>query len=223
MEAFYRESAFYIGVKSMTCSHIILRLRSYFTQGDPVVDGHEGTDDPFDETGKSGGYSLSSSLVSTVIHFAQMLSRSGGTTFEMQSTHLSRGEERQTADLGTVAEAAEGRCRTPSSSRAAPTSPPPPSSLRQSIDWLSASDSNNQQVALGSDSVVGPSADASLPSRSARPKWFGRGPRPAAQAQVEGNSNYGQSLWQFAAAGSREEPLGIVEMDDLSPGSRKSW
>ncbi|KAG8910337.1 hypothetical protein FRC00_008368, partial [Tulasnella sp. 408] len=60
-----------------------------------------------------------------------MMSRNGGTTFELQSTHLSRGEERPTADLGAGAEAAGGRGRTPRSPPAAPSSPPP-TSLRRS-------------------------------------------------------------------------------------------
>ncbi|KAG8917605.1 hypothetical protein FRC01_002333 [Tulasnella sp. 417] len=49
IEAFYGESAYLTGIKSRMCSHIILRLRSYFGHGDAVVGGRE--DDPFGSEG----------------------------------------------------------------------------------------------------------------------------------------------------------------------------
>ncbi|KAG8912024.1 hypothetical protein FRC01_005344, partial [Tulasnella sp. 417] len=92
-------AAFYIGIKSMTCSHIILRLRSYFSLGDPVVDGRPETD-PFDRDWKMVGNTTSSSFVSTIIQFAHMITgTTTGTTFNIKSKHLSRREERQTMDL----------------------------------------------------------------------------------------------------------------------------
>ncbi|KIO17517.1 hypothetical protein M407DRAFT_17993 [Tulasnella calospora MUT 4182] len=211
-------SAFYVGVKSMACAHIILRLRSYFSFGDAVVDGRVETN-LFDEGGKVGEHSLSSSLVSTIIHFAHMISGNGGTTFEIRSDHLVRGEERRTADLESVVEAADGRGRTPNAPGL-----PPPTPLRQSLDWMRTAGLGIRRPAFGdatseSDSIVSPSANGSSPHRpTRRPKWFGKGRRTSAhaQSQVEENSGFGERLWGLAAVGSRDEPLTTVEMDNLS-------
>ncbi|KIO17513.1 hypothetical protein M407DRAFT_17989 [Tulasnella calospora MUT 4182] len=42
-------SSYFIGIKSMMCSHVILRLRSYFSHGNAIVDGRES--DPFAREG----------------------------------------------------------------------------------------------------------------------------------------------------------------------------
>ncbi|KAG9040327.1 hypothetical protein FS837_000780 [Tulasnella sp. UAMH 9824] len=65
-------SAYFIGIKSMMCSHIILRLRSYFGHGDSVVDGRE--DDPFAPEGgeKMGNIDSTEGMISTIINFARL-------------------------------------------------------------------------------------------------------------------------------------------------------
>lgn len=54
------------------CSHILLRLRSYFIPGDPIVDGQE--DDPFALEGddKMGYLDSTGGVVSTIINFARL-------------------------------------------------------------------------------------------------------------------------------------------------------
>ncbi|KAG8893907.1 hypothetical protein FRB99_001650 [Tulasnella sp. 403] len=65
-------SQYYAGVKSMMCSHIILRLRSYFSHDSHIVDSdnkHPAPSDGDDDL-KIAPYLGGRSNVSTVIHFA---------------------------------------------------------------------------------------------------------------------------------------------------------
>ncbi|KAG8923282.1 hypothetical protein FRC00_006439 [Tulasnella sp. 408] len=222
IEAFYRESAFYVAIKSMACSHVILRLRSYFSHGDAVVDGHL-VSDPRDDGGKAGGDSTSSSIVSTIIHFAQMISGDGGGTFEIQSKHLTTRRDHPSADRdGAGLE--EGRSRSLTSDDQAAHSSPP-NRLQQSSDWTDAPDPiirRSGQIDLPSRSegvlAIGPSANPLSQRQSKRPRWLRRnsgGPNRA-QNEVESNPSSSGALQNVAAARSWEEPLAIIEMEDIT-------
>ncbi|KAG9007074.1 hypothetical protein FRB90_009562 [Tulasnella sp. 427] len=208
-------TAFYIGFKSMMCSHIILRLRSYFSYGDPIIDGHIDAvvSDHVDGGGKLGGNSFSSSVVSTIIHFAQMISGSGGTTFDTRSRHLSQGETRDRNDRTTTVE------------QVAPpftltvTSSPPPSIMRRSIDWTTpvpSTDDNLRSGILGdstlpsrSDSVVGPSTDSSSPWYLRRPRWGG-GRHDAPPVIVELEDFSGRDVEAQRRADGPERPPALI-------------
>lgn len=228
-------AAFYIGIKSMTCSHIILRLRSYFSLGDPVVDGHVETD-PLDKEGKMVGETTTSSFVSTIILFAQMISGTtgGGATFEIKSKHLSRVDERRTMDVEGMGGGMDGATRpeqpqynfrvtSPTLPSSSPTSP------RHSLDWTSNPNPNSWRPRLDdpslprrSDVVVGPEADPSSPSHSTRPGWFSRRPGGPEQVPGEGNRRSGSFVPSryWATLRPWEEPFS-VELDDLSGASQE--
>ncbi|KAG9045381.1 hypothetical protein FS837_006418 [Tulasnella sp. UAMH 9824] len=224
-------AAFYIGIKSMTCSHIILRLRSYFSFGDPVVDGHVETD-PFDKEGKMVGETTSSSFVSTIILFAQMISgTTGGATFEIKSKHLSRIDEHRTMDveeMGGRMDGAERRGESQFNLRVtSPTLPSSsPTSPRHSLDWTSNPKSwrprlNDPPLPRRSDVVVGPEADPSSPSHSTRPGWLSRRLGGPEQVPGEGNrhsGSFGPSRY-LSTLRPWEQPFS-VEMDDLSGASQ---
>ncbi|KAG8918029.1 hypothetical protein FRC01_002076 [Tulasnella sp. 417] len=139
IEAFYRESAFYIGIKCVMCSHIILRLRSYFAEGDSIIDGHLQTDHFADE-GKVRGHENSSSKVSTIIQFAHMLSGSSCHVVEVRSRGIGWGtrptspSESQPEDRAVNGEGPATR------SSLEPVSPHPLRSnapqQRQKLDWF---------------------------------------------------------------------------------------
>ncbi|KAG8945223.1 hypothetical protein FRC04_001129 [Tulasnella sp. 424] len=97
-------SAFYIGIKSLMCSYILLRLRSYYGEGDPIVDGHIGTDH-VDEGGRVMDHKNSSSMVSTIIQFVHVLSGTSGNIVEMTSRDL----ERETHTAPPIGNASEER------------------------------------------------------------------------------------------------------------------
>ncbi|KAG8917607.1 hypothetical protein FRC01_002335 [Tulasnella sp. 417] len=88
------KSAYFIGIKSMMCSHIILRLRSYFGHGDAIVDGRE--DDPFGPEGAAKLENVDSTegVVSTIINFAR-LEALGGAVSAHEPEPLSRLDRRQ--------------------------------------------------------------------------------------------------------------------------------
>lgn len=92
-------SAYFIGIKSMMCSHIILRLRSYFSHGDPVIDGRE--EDPFAPEGaaKLGNTDSSEGVVSTIINFARLEAMGGPGGDEPENfSHVDRRRHRRTRD-----------------------------------------------------------------------------------------------------------------------------
>lgn len=97
-------SAYFIGIKSMMCSHIILRLRSYFSHGDPVVDGRE--EDPFAPEGaaKLGNTNSSDGVVSTIINFARLEAMGGPGGDEPENfSHVDRRHHhRRTRDQETA-------------------------------------------------------------------------------------------------------------------------
>ncbi|KIO33129.1 hypothetical protein M407DRAFT_17995 [Tulasnella calospora MUT 4182] len=215
-------SAFYVGIKSIACSHLILRLRSYFSHGDPVVDGHM-VSDPRDEGGKGGGDSTSSSLVSTIIHFAQMISGDGGGTFEIQSKHLKNGGERPITDWeGARIEEGRGGSST-REQKAAPSLPL--ARLQQYPDWTDTADPairRSGQIDIASRSgsalTIDPLAKPLSPRQSKRSRWprKGSGSLDQAQNEAEGNSSSSGALQNRAAARSWEEPLAIIEMEDIT-------
>ncbi|KAG9019058.1 hypothetical protein FRB90_006801 [Tulasnella sp. 427] len=204
-------TAFYIGFKSMMCSHIILRLRSYFSLGDPIVDGHVDTVavDHIDGGGKFGGDSFSSSVVSTIIHFAQMISGTDGTTFDIRSRHLSQGDRRTTLEQAPP----------PFTFTVTSPSSPPPSILRGSIDWTTPSPSTNNNLRSGilgdstlpsrSDSVVGPHTDSSSPWYSQRPRWGG-GRHDAPPVIVELEDLSGRDVEAQRSADEPERPPALI-------------
>ncbi|KAG8913754.1 hypothetical protein FRC01_004398, partial [Tulasnella sp. 417] len=84
------------------CSHIILRLRSYFGHGDPVVGGRE--DDPFGPEGaaKLGNVDSAEDVVSTIISFAR-LEALGGAVTTHEPERLSRLDRRKPRPRGQEA------------------------------------------------------------------------------------------------------------------------
>ncbi|KAG9019060.1 hypothetical protein FRB90_006803 [Tulasnella sp. 427] len=89
-------SAYFIGIKSMMCSHIILRLRSYFSHGDPLVDGRE--NDPFAPE-HAGNIDSTHGMVSTIINFARMEALGGPDGDEPETfSHLEHRHRRQPRD-----------------------------------------------------------------------------------------------------------------------------
>lgn len=223
----------------MVCSHIILRLRSYFSLGDPIVDGPAESFQFDIDGGKFVQDSSSSSFVSTIIQFAKMISSTAGTTFEIKSNHLSRGEERTTTrGLEGVMEVEEGGGRDRPASRELPrfnftvTSPSPrasasPTSPRQSLDWTSVPNTRrigDPTFPSRSDTVVGPSANlsSSPPWHANRPGWLSRrsGSPDQVPSGVNRNSGSFRTSLNEGRARLSEEPLAIVEMNDLSRASR---
>ncbi|KAG8945224.1 hypothetical protein FRC04_001130 [Tulasnella sp. 424] len=132
-------SAFYIGIKSLMCSYILLRLRSYYDEGDPIIDGHFGTDHAA-EGGRVRDHKNSSSRVSTIIQFAHVLSGTSEHIVEMTSRSLER-EKHAVPPIGSASvertiDAGGPNARiTPE-----PTSPYPPISRtrrqRPRLDWI---------------------------------------------------------------------------------------
>ncbi|KAG8918030.1 hypothetical protein FRC01_002077, partial [Tulasnella sp. 417] len=215
-------SAFYVAIKSIACAHVILRLRSYFSHGDPVVDGHV-VSDPRDEGGKAGGDSTSSSLVSTIIHFAQMISGDGGGTFEIRSKHLTTERDRPSADWHG-ARLEEGRGR--SLSREDQANPSSPAiHPQQNSDWTDSADpvirrsgQIDRTSRSGSAVTAGPSVKPLSPRQSKKPRWLRRGSGSLDQAQhkAEGTLRPNGTIPSFAETRSWEEPLAIIEMEDIA-------
>lgn len=204
----------------MACSHVILRLRSYFSHGDAVVDGHL-VSDPRDEGGKAGGDSTSSSLVSTIIHFAQMISGDGGGTFEIQSKHLTTKGDHPRADrdgAGLEEGRSSGFTRVDQRAHSSP-----PTRPQQSSDWTDTTDPvirRSGQIDMTSRSesvsVIGPPANP-LP-QSKQPRWLHRnsGSPNRAQNEVESSPSSSGAPQNVAAARCWEEPLAIIEMEDIT-------
>lgn len=121
------------------CSYILLRLRSYYDEGDPIIDGHFGTDHAA-EGGRVRNHKNSSSRVSTIIQFAHVLSGTSEHIVEMTSRSLER-EKHAVPPIGsasverTVDSGGPNARITPE-----PTSPHPPISRtrrqRPRLDWI---------------------------------------------------------------------------------------
>ncbi|KIO17518.1 hypothetical protein M407DRAFT_246724 [Tulasnella calospora MUT 4182] len=162
-----------------------------------------------------------------------MISGASGRTYEIRSTHLTRGEERRTRDLEGVPEETEGmdeamRREQPQFNFRVTSPPLPPSSPaspRHSLDWISNPNANTRRPRLDdstlprrSDVVVGPSTDPSSPPHSNRPSWFGRqlgGPDQAPSGGNRHSGSFGTSRY-FATLRSWDEQPSVVEMDDLA-------
>lgn len=90
------------------CSHIILRLRSYFSHGDPIVDGRE--DNPFAPEGgeKMGNTDSTEGVVSTIINFARLEALGGHIsthepeTFSRSDRHRRPRDQEAAIPLDTV-------------------------------------------------------------------------------------------------------------------------
>lgn len=135
-------SAFYIGIKSVMCSHIILRLRSYFGEADPIIDGHFRTDQVADE-GKVRGHQSSSSKVSTVIQFAHFLGGSSANIGEIRSRRFGLGTQPTSPSESALGERAVEVEGPNTRSAPEPTSLSPlrshTSHQRQNLDWFNTS------------------------------------------------------------------------------------
>ncbi|KAG9018104.1 hypothetical protein FRB90_012255 [Tulasnella sp. 427] len=179
-------SSFYVGIKSMMCSHIVLRLRSYFSRGDRVIDGRSEPNPLSRDAGQIGeGDSNSSSMVSTIIHFATALV-SEQEREEDYSMHVIRGGEHPNADLEGRTGREEGAMRS-AGTAAHPTGPSSPMTVMptRSLDWTDAPGPSKRHTgpgdALGQDDVEPRhSLQPKGARQSKRSRWFrGQAPDPA--------------------------------------------
>ncbi|KAG8926576.1 hypothetical protein FRC00_002776 [Tulasnella sp. 408] len=219
---------FYTAIKSMVCSHIILRLRSYFSDGDPVIDGHDPVD-PFEEQlgGKAGKNSNSSSFVSTIIHFAHGISRSGGDlAYELRSKPVANGPEpasRQVDEAGAGAENGATNFHVVSSTILSS----PNSRLRQELDWTDTRDPHTRRSILGEPSGSHQVESSSSPAQQVlprRPKVFRKPPRSGGDEQKGKHeaSALSEGPTQLHTARSSQDPTTMLEMGDLAAVSKRT-
>lgn len=220
---------FYTAIKSMVCSHIILRLRSYFSDGDPVIDGQDPVD-PFEEQlgGKAGKNSNSSSFVSTIIHFAHGLSRSGGgdAPYELRSKPVANGPEpapRQVDEAGLGAENGATDFHVISSTILSS----PNSRLRQELDWTETRDPHIRRSILGEPSGSHQVESSSSPAQQVpprRPKVFRKHPRSGGDDPKGRHEPSGlpEGSTQLLAARSLQDPTTMLEMGDLTAVSKRT-
>ncbi|KAG9019059.1 hypothetical protein FRB90_006802 [Tulasnella sp. 427] len=210
-------SSFYVGIKSMMCSHIILRLRSYFSHGDPVVDGPSESDQFNHDGGKVGGGDLNSlSMVSTVIRFATIATRQERE--ELRSTHAIRVGERPNADFGGGARREEDAMRS-AGTAAGRTRPSSLSSgmVLPPLDWIDAPAPIESRTGTGDASEqdyigAGPSLQPTARTRQwKRSRWFRRQPPDPSRSEGAWSS----SLRHLAGLAYHDESSAIVELDDM--------
>lgn len=218
---------YYTAVKSMVCSHIILRLRSYFSDGDPIIDGFDRTD-PFEEQlgGKVAGYETSSSFVSTIIHFAHVLSRSGGdVAFELRSKSVANGAE--AAPPPPPADEARTEARSGATDfhvRSSVVLSSPTSRLRQELDWTDTQDPHTRRSILGEPSgsnqvVHTPGSPPEQLVLLRRLKLFRKRPHSTGREASASGSPGGPTTELFAVRSLRD-PTAAVEMGDLTAVTR---
>lgn len=209
----------------MICSHIILRLRSYFSDGDPIIDGFDRTD-PFEAQlgGKVAGYDTSSSLVSTIIHFAHILSRSGGDiAIELRSKSVANGAEAAAPADEARTEARGGATDFHVRSSAVLSSPT--SRLRQELEWTDTQDPHTRRSILGepsgSNQVVrtpGSPPEQQL-VRPRRLKLFRKRHHSTGREASASGPSGGPTTERFAVRSLRD-PTAAVEMGDLTAVTR---
>ncbi|KAG9040326.1 hypothetical protein FS837_000779 [Tulasnella sp. UAMH 9824] len=218
--------AFYTAIKSIVCSHIILRLRSYFGDGDPIIDGHDPVD-PFEKQlgGKAGNNSNSSSFVSTIIHFAHDLTRSGGdAALELRSKPVTIGPvaaPRQVDEAGLSAEDGAPNFHVVSSTILSS----PNSRLRQELDWTDIPDPHIRRSILGEPSGSHQVESGSSPAQQVlprRPKVFRKRPRSGGDDQKGKHraSGLSEGPTQILAARSLQDPTTTLEMGDPTARSK---
>ncbi|KAG8894805.1 hypothetical protein FRC01_012733, partial [Tulasnella sp. 417] len=226
IEAFYRECGFYTAIKSMVCSHIILRLRSYFSDGDPVIDGYDPAD-PFEEQlgGKVAANSTSSSVISTIIHFAHVLSRPGGdAAFELRSKPVANAPEPAPEQVDE-ADLRGGGGATNFHVVSSAILSSPNSRLRQELDWTDSPDPHTRRSILGEPSGSHRVESSSPPEQQVpprRPKAFRKRPSSAGDNQkgTSGPSCLSQGSTQALEARSLQGSTTTLKTGDLTPMSR---
>ncbi|KAG8913755.1 hypothetical protein FRC01_004399, partial [Tulasnella sp. 417] len=191
---------FYTLISSMVCSHIILRLRSYFSDGDPVIDGYD-PPDPFEEQleAKFAAKSTSSNFVSIIIHFAHVLSRPGGdVTFELRSKPGANAPEtspEQVDEAGLWGGGGATNFHVVSSAIHSS----PNSRLRQELDWTDIPDPYTRRSILGEPSGSHRVESSSPPEQQGLPR------RPKALRKRPSNAGDNQK-GKTGASGLSEGP-----------------
>ncbi|KAG8917606.1 hypothetical protein FRC01_002334 [Tulasnella sp. 417] len=216
---------FYTAIKSMVCSHIILRLRSYFSDGDPVIDGYDPSD-PFEEQleAKAAGKSTSSSFISTIIHFAQLISRPGGdVAYELRSKPVAKASEPASEQVDEAGMSGGGATNFHVASPTIHSSPN--SRLRQELDWTDIPDPYTRLSILVEPSGSYRVESSSPPEQQGlprTPKALCKRPSNAGDSQKgkTGASGLSEGPTQLLVTRSLQDPTTMLEIEDLTSVSR---